>query len=163
MAENGLTLAEVRNIEGDVRFNMMMTKWMAKFVSFFSVCTMTGEQVTDTVSLMLESYPNYSIADIKLFFKQAKNGILGELYGRFDGNVILTWLGKYDKNRRRSAEAYLRQQRMEEQQNQIRNWNAYAQSEAFEANQQRATQGYQLLQKRLAESKFGLRGRAVKF
>lgn len=58
--------------------------------------TMDKFQVADTINLIIDEYPHYTMYDFKLFFKRAKLGDYGEIYGRIDGQVILSWLRKYD-------------------------------------------------------------------
>lgn len=75
----------------------MMVKWIGSFLSFYSTNgTMDAMQVVDTVNLIIDAYPHYTMYDFKLFFKLAKLGSYGEVYGRMDGQVILSWLRKYD-------------------------------------------------------------------
>ena len=60
---------------------------------------MDAEQMADTINLVLEAYPHYTIYDLKLFFKMAKLRSFGQTYGRIDGDVILGWMKEYDKRR----------------------------------------------------------------
>lgn len=57
---------------------------------------MDAIQVAETINMIIDAYPHYTIYDFKLFFKLAKLGNYGEVYGRIDGSVILSWLRKYD-------------------------------------------------------------------
>lgn len=82
----------------------MMVKWMNSFLSFYSTNgTMDALQVADTINLIIDAYPHYTMHDFKLFFKFAKLGYFGEVYGRMDGSVILSWLRKYDIQRDTAA------------------------------------------------------------
>lgn len=56
-------------------------------------------QVGDTIKLMIEEYPHYTQEDFKLFFNMAKKGMFGQIFGRMDGEVIMSWLAKYDMHR----------------------------------------------------------------
>lgn len=77
-----------------------MVKWMNNFLDFYSTNgTMDAMQVAETINLIIDAYPHYTIYDFKLFFKLAKLGYYGEVYGRMDGSVILSWLRKYDVQR----------------------------------------------------------------
>ena len=60
---------------------------------------MDAIQVADTINLIIEAYPHYTMYDFKLFFKLANMGNYGEVYGRIDGQVIFSWLRKYDVQR----------------------------------------------------------------
>ena len=60
---------------------------------------MNDLQVADTINLVIEEYPHYKQEDFKLFFKMAKKGMFGQVFGRMDGEVILSWFKAYDKHR----------------------------------------------------------------
>ena len=82
-------LSTIRNEMGEHKLQAMMVKWMNSFLSFYSTNgTMDAFQVADTINIIIEAYPHYTIYDFKLFFKQAKLGYFGEVYGRMDGSVI---------------------------------------------------------------------------
>lgn len=61
-------------------------------------------QITDTIHLVREEYPHYKPEDFKLFFKMAKKGYFGQVFGRMDGEVIMNWLAKYDLHRDTAAQ-----------------------------------------------------------
>lgn len=97
---------------GEQKLHAMMVKWLNSFISFYSTNgTMDAYQVADTINLIIDAYPHYTIYDFKLFFKLAKLGYYGEVYGRMDGSVILSWLRKYDIQRDTAAmEASIKEQ-----------------------------------------------------
>lgn len=77
-----------------------MYTWFEQFVNFYSTNgTMDPIQITDTICLVREEYPHYKPEDFKLFFKMAKKGMFGQIFGRMDGEVIMNWLNKYDIHR----------------------------------------------------------------
>lgn len=83
----------------------MMVIWMESFINFYSTTgTMDKFQVAETINLIIDEYPHYTMYDFKLFFKRAKLGDYGEVYGRMDGQVILSWLRKYDIRRDTAAQ-----------------------------------------------------------
>lgn len=99
-----IALATIRKEVGENNLRAMLIKWMNRFISFYSTNgTMDALQVADTINLIIEVYPHYTIYDFKLFFKLAKLGNYGEVYGRIDGSVILSWLRKYDIQRDTAA------------------------------------------------------------
>ena len=61
-------------------------------------------QIKDTIDLIREEYHYYKPDDFKLFFKMAKKGYFGQVFGRMDGEVIMNWLIKYDQHRYTMAE-----------------------------------------------------------
>ena len=98
-------LSTIRNEMGEQKLQAMMVKWMNSFLRFYSTNgTMDAMQVADTINLIIDAYPHYTMYDFKLFFKQAKLGYFGEVYGRMDGSVILSWLKKYDVQRDTAAQ-----------------------------------------------------------
>lgn len=98
-------LSTIRKEMGEQKLQAMMVKWMNRFLSFYSTNgTMDVFQLADTINLIIEAYPHYTIYDFKLFFKKAKLGVFGEVFGRIDGQVILSWLSKYDIARDTAAQ-----------------------------------------------------------
>lgn len=82
-----------------------MYTWFEQFVNFYSTNgTMDPVQITDTIHLVLEEYPHYKPEDFKLFFKMAKKGYFGQVFGRIDGEVVMNWLAKYDIHRDTQAQ-----------------------------------------------------------
>lgn len=91
---------DIKNELGETYLQALMVKWMNSFLRFYSTNgAMDAIQVSDTIMLILEEYPNYTQDDFKLFFKLAKKGTFGQVYGRMDGEVIMNWLKAYDRHR----------------------------------------------------------------
>ena len=94
------TMISICNEAGEAWARALMVKLVNNFVGFYSTNnTMNDYQIADTVDLVLEEYPHYKLEDYKLFFKMAKKGYFGQIFGRIDGEVILSWLKKYDEQR----------------------------------------------------------------
>lgn len=90
---------------GIEKVRAMLVIWFEPFIRFYSTNgTMDAFQLADTINLVLEAYPHYSIYDLKLFFKMAKLRSFGQTYGRIDGDVILGWMREYDKMRDNKAQ-----------------------------------------------------------
>ena len=99
------TMIAICNEAGEAWARALMVKLINNFVSFYSTNnTMNDYQIADTVDLVIEEYPHYKLDDYKLFFKMAKKGYFGQIFGRIDGEVILTWLKKYDEQRSLEAQ-----------------------------------------------------------
>lgn len=60
---------------------------------------MTDAQTLITAELIIQEYPNITLADITVIFRMAKLGKWGEFYGRLDGQMILSWVDKYFEDR----------------------------------------------------------------
>jgi hypothetical protein len=100
-----VSLVEMENEFGEEWLHALMVKWMNQFLRFYSMnATMDAIQVGDTIVLMMEEYPHYVQDDFKLFFKMAKKGMFGQVYGRMDGEVIMRWLRSYDIHRDTAAQ-----------------------------------------------------------
>ena len=94
------TMIAICNEAGEAWARALMVKLVSNFAEFYSTNnTMSDYQIADTVDLMLEEYPHYKLDDYKLFFKMAKKGYFGQIFGRIDGEVVLSWLKKYDEQR----------------------------------------------------------------
>lgn len=92
-----VSLAAIHVEIGEQKLQAMMVKWMNGFLRFYSTNgAMDALQVADTINLIIDVYPHYTIYDFKFFFKLAKLASFGEVFGRMDGSVILSWLRKYD-------------------------------------------------------------------
>ncbi len=61
--------------------------------------TMNAAQVTETVGLIVKHYTHLKPEDFKLCFEGIKTGKYGQLYDRFDGQIILHCLNVYDQER----------------------------------------------------------------
>lgn len=89
----------------DIFVNSLMYIWFEQFVNFYSTNgTMDPVQIKDTIDLVREEYPHYKPEDFKLFFKMAKKGYFGQVFGRIDGEVIMNWMAKYDIHRDTQAQ-----------------------------------------------------------
>jgi hypothetical protein len=73
-------------------------------VDFFNVGnSMSAKQVTATAEMIAEDYGYLKIDDLRLCFNRAKKGEFGPVY-RMDGNIILSWIGQYMKEREAAAD-----------------------------------------------------------
>ncbi|NDV81353.1 DUF6633 family protein [Bacteroides sp. 51] len=100
-----VSIVELKTQNGEIWLQALMVKWMNSFLRFYSVNgTMNAIQVADTINLIIETYPHYTQEDFKLFFNMAKKGLFGQIFGRVDGEVIMSWLTKYDIHRDTKAQ-----------------------------------------------------------
>lgn len=60
---------------------------------------MTGPQMNDTISLLIEKYPSAKIDDYVFAFKRIKTGEYGTFYGSIDGIVLGNMLKQYFDNK----------------------------------------------------------------
>lgn len=57
---------------------------------------MSGPQILNMISLIIDKYPNYTPECFVLFFKRALSGQYGKVYDRIDTQVIMEWLKAFD-------------------------------------------------------------------
>lgn len=99
------SIAELAKTYDDLFINALMYTWFEEFVGFYSTNgTMNPVQIRSTIDLVREEYPHYKPEDFKLFFKMARKGYFGKVYGRIDGEVIMDWLRQYDIRRDTEAQ-----------------------------------------------------------
>ena len=80
------SIVELSMTYDDIFVNSLMYTWFEQFVNFYSTNgTMDPVQIKDTIDLVREEYPHYKPEDFKLFFKMAKKGYFGQVFGRIDG------------------------------------------------------------------------------
>ncbi len=65
---------------------------------------MSDTQIIQTVDLILEDYMHFKPEDFKLCFNRMKKGHYGQLFDRFDGQLILSMLSQYDQERAEAIE-----------------------------------------------------------
>lgn len=73
---------------------------LADALEFFNATeTMSDTQAAMTVDLIIEEYPYMKTDDLKLCFKNAMKMKYGRIYNRIDGQIIMSWLREYNKER----------------------------------------------------------------
>lgn len=65
---------------------------------------MSDGQIAMTADLILEEYPYFKTDDLKLCFRNAMKMKYGEIYNRIDGQVIMSWLKAYNRERCEAAD-----------------------------------------------------------
>lgn len=66
---------------------------------------MTPIQVAETAKLVAKEFYFFKMSDFYLFFERFKTGYFGKTYDRLDGQVIMTSLREYSKERAEVAES----------------------------------------------------------
>lgn len=72
---------------------------VSEAVGFFNLPegrTMNANQVVFTAQSIIEDYPNFSLEDFALCFKNGKKGLYGKNYSTFDGQILMGWVKTYD-------------------------------------------------------------------
>jgi len=157
--EQNFSLNDIGRQTGVVVLKALLVKFLNSFLDFYNLARRDDAHRIEIVNLLLDEYGHFTLTDLKFFFKQAKKGYFGEVYGRLDGGVIFNWLRKYNHQRMDAFENYQRQLQISGLNEKSRRWQEYAASEAFKENRLRAEEGYNSLVKKLTGSKYGLHGK----
>ncbi|WP_230324301.1 hypothetical protein [Bacteroides nordii] len=93
-----LPVSTLKNELGLVGVRAILVLAVTEVCNFFNVGkSMNATQVAMTVDLIIEKYFYLKLEDIKLCFRRAMYSHTA--YDRIDGNVILSWLERYDADR----------------------------------------------------------------
>ncbi len=96
MAVNTPALGEVVAAHGQSQMMAFVETNIAQLALFCNLgASINPDQIQATARMIVEEFGNLTIADVNLIFRRAKLGGWGELYGRLDGQRILSWFGKY--------------------------------------------------------------------
>lgn len=60
---------------------------------------MNVNQITQTALYILQYFPHFNLADLKVFFDKMKTGYYGKFYDSVDGQLILSKLDEYNQER----------------------------------------------------------------
>lgn len=100
-----LTIGKVVKLLNYKDCALFISNMISEFCDFFSTSGNMGDKQVEITALdIMEDYPYLTVHDLKLFFKMARKSEFGEVYGRIDGNLIETWLKKYDAMRAEKAQ-----------------------------------------------------------
>jgi hypothetical protein len=94
------TVASIKKTYGEDFIQAYIEGWIVNLREFVNVGKkMTDEQTSETSILVVDEYYNLNLADINFIFKNAKIGNYGQIYGRLDGQIILTWFDDHFNKR----------------------------------------------------------------
>ena len=89
-------IGEIVHLQGSDQIEAYIEGNITSLCDFLNLRgTMSDTQLLTTAEMVVSEFPNITIADINYIFRQAKMGRMGEFYGRIDGQMILSWFGKY--------------------------------------------------------------------
>ena len=98
-------IGTITKILGETKSRAAVVFLLADGLVFFNATeTMSDVQVAITVDLIMEEYPYFKMDDLKLCFKNAMKMKYGRIYNRIDGQVIMSWLREYNKERCAAAD-----------------------------------------------------------
>ncbi len=97
-------MATIKKTFGEDFTQAYIEGWIVHLRKFLNVGNrMNDEQTQETAMMIMDEFYNVTIADINIIFKRAKMGRWGGLYGRLDGQMILTWFDNYFQERCKAA------------------------------------------------------------
>lgn len=98
------TLATLAKYRGEAVTQMFVFNEISKVAEFFSVGKgMTDEQREFAAELIVTEYYFLTVADLRLFVRQACTGKFGKVYDRLDGATIMDWISQYNEEREAAA------------------------------------------------------------
>lgn len=99
------TVGSLKRVYGEEFTQAYIETWIVNICEFVNIGkNMTPSQIYETALMIMDLYPYYKLSDINLVFKNAKIGVYGQIYDRLDGQIILSWFAKYNKERCEEAE-----------------------------------------------------------
>ncbi len=94
------TISTIKKAYGEDFIQAYIEGWIVNLREFVNVGNkMTDDQTSETAMLIVDEYYNLNLADINFIFKNAKIGKYGQIYGRLDGQIILTWFDEHFNKR----------------------------------------------------------------
>ena len=94
------SIATVIKKLGETKARAAVVYLLADALEFFNASeTISDTQVATTADLIIEEYPYMKLDDLKLCFKNAMKMKYSKIYNRIDGQVIMSWLKEYNKER----------------------------------------------------------------
>ncbi|MDR0266068.1 MAG: hypothetical protein LBJ04_22840 [Sphingobacterium sp.] len=97
---SGLPTIRKLGEESKIVLSAYITEFIEDALSFLNLGkTMSDVQIAQTVTYLIEDYPNVNLADLKLFFNRFKKGVYGKFFDRIDGQVIIEAFTNYNSER----------------------------------------------------------------
>lgn len=94
------TVGNIKKAYGEDFIQAYIESWIVNLREFINIGSkMNDEQTRETAILIVDEYYSLNLADINFIFKNAKLGKYGQLYGRLDGQIILTWFDEHFNKR----------------------------------------------------------------
>lgn len=101
--------------EGETLIMANLINEINKLLSFLNLkLSMNDDQLLYTCELILEDFSYLRMEDITVFVKMVCKGLIGKVYDRIDGNMIIGWLREYDSKKCEAIEMRHRKQKKSE-------------------------------------------------
>lgn len=117
-----VSLAKANKIHGDGTAQTIIVFYIANLDHFVGKGTISQMQIDELAGLILSEYYYLKITELAMFFKRAKLGHYGELYGKVNPLWVMTALRRFKSDRDASINAYEVQREREEQMKKREQW-----------------------------------------
>ena len=113
------SIAKIR--KGDQKLATdVISEFISDFVEFLNVGKrMNVVQIEQTAIYILQYFPHFNLADLKVFFDKMKVGHYGKFYDSVDGQLILSKLDEYNQERMNEFEQVRLAQHRETKRNDV--------------------------------------------
>lgn len=99
------TLSTVKKYRGEAKVQAIIEHLIKSAAKFLNVGRGINEfQIAETARMIYDEYYYFTVADLKVCFRNGVSGKFGQLYDRLDGMVILDWFDQYAGQRSQIAE-----------------------------------------------------------
>lgn len=99
IASNLPSIAKIRKEDPELAQEVVM-EFISAFVEFLNVGKiMNKPQIKETALFILQYFPHFNLADLKVFFDKMKLGHFGKFYDSVDGQLILSKMEEYSQDR----------------------------------------------------------------
>lgn len=98
----------------------VVSEFISDFVEFLNVGKiMNVNQISQTAIYIIQYFPHFNLADLKVFFDKMKIGHYGKFYDSVDGQLILSKLDEYNQERLNEFEQFRLAQHRETKRNDV--------------------------------------------
>ncbi len=95
IAANTPTLATIKNKLGNDVARAYVVTWIVDLNRYLGYKDLDKYVLEEQARLIVNNFPNITIADIYLIFNNAKMGVYGKFFNKVDGSAVLTWFREY--------------------------------------------------------------------
>jgi len=93
------SIARIRKQDPEIA-QAVVIEFITDLVEFLNVGKiMNAPQIDQTSTYILKYFPNFNLADLRLFFDKMKLGHYGKFYDAVDGQLILSKMEEYSQDR----------------------------------------------------------------
>jgi len=99
IASNLPSIANIKKSDPDLAIEVII-EFITDLVEFLNVGKiMNIKQIDQTAEYILQYFPHFNLADLRLFFDKMKLGHYGKFYDSVDGQLVLSKMEEYNQDR----------------------------------------------------------------